>query len=719
MPRKKRRKNQKNLKKNTNPKYYRAVWEPEINLDPESLKEISGIFLVILGSFFILSFLNWGGSLGRLLLKFSFQYLGYTAYFLPLVFFYLGYNLLIEKEDKKKVIFWGFGLILLALSGIFHIFLPQKEALNLAQQGGGGGILGYFLRNLLEPILGKGGFFIVFLGLLLIGARVSFDLAFKELFKIISQRKEKESSLKPEVSLQTDSETKKPAFSLPSFTSKILSPSSKEKTEEKEEEKEKSFAAFSKILPPLDLLEDSATKPSGGDIKKNAEIIKKTLANFGIPVEVVEINVGPTVTQYALKPAEDVKLSKIVALNNNLALALAAHPIRIEAPIPGKPYVGIEVPNKVRATVRLKEIIQSPAFAKSSYALTFGLGQNVAGEVVVDHLEGMPHLLVAGSTGSGKSICINSIILSFLYRNTPDQLRLILIDPKRVELNVYNDIPHLLVPVVVDHKEAISALKWAVKEMERRYKLFEKSLKRDIVSYNKMPGIEKLPYIVVFIDELADLMMLAPKEVEHAIVRLSQLARATGIHLVIATQRPSVDVITGLIKANITARIAFATASQVDSRTILDMAGAEKLLGKGDMLFISSTTSKPKRLQGAFVSENEVVKVVDFWKSQGEPQYVEEVLKMPIQSGVVGETADDELFDEAAELVVATQKASASFLQRRFRIGYARAARLIDLLEERGIIGPGEGAKPREVLVKSQDELKMLLELEERKDDAI
>lgn len=713
MPKKKRASKTKKEKKRK-PKYYRAVWEPEITLDEETLREIGGIFLVVLATFLLLSFFKWAGALGEILLRLLRQYLGIVSYFLPFIFYYIGYYFLI-KEKEEKISLWGFILLILSLSGLFHFWVNPQEAFEIANKGNGGGFLGYFLSAYLIPILGKGGFWVLLVGLLIVGARLGFDITLKEIVQFIAKKRalrEEKNNSQPVLIKTEKNLTQKPSLNIGSFTSRILGSSTKEKQEEAQEDKEKAVVTFSKNLPPLDLLEDSKIQPLAGDVKKNAEIIKKTLANFGIPVEVVEINVGPTVTQYAIKPAEDVKLTKIVSLNNNLALALAAHPIRIEAPIPGKPYVGIEVPNKVRAIVPLKEIIQSRVFAKSPHALTFGLGKNVSGEIVVDHLETMPHLLVAGSTGSGKSICLNSIIISLLYRNTPEQLRLILIDPKRVELNVYNDIPHLLVPVVVDHKEAISALKWAVKEMEQRYRLFEKNLKRDIVSYNKIPNVEKLPYIVVIIDELADLMMLAPKEVEHAIVRLSQLARATGIHLVIATQRPSVDVITGLIKANITSRIAFATASQVDSRTILDMAGAEKLLGKGDMLFISSNTAKPKRLQGAFVSEKEVLRVVDFWKSQGEPQYVEEVLKMAVQSGVVGETADDELFDEAAELVVTTQKASASFLQRRFRIGYARAARLIDLLEERGIIGPAEGAKPREVLVKNLDELKMLLELE-------
>lgn len=684
------------------PKYYRAVWEPEIAVDPQTLSEVFGILFFVFAIFLLLAFLKLAGVLGALFVAFTRQYLGFATFALPFIFIFLGYGLLSPEKIKiDKSNFLGVFLLLISLSGIFHIFITEEKILKTAQAGRGGGFLGYLIYKFLVPILGSWGLFVVLLGLFFIALILGFRLSLKEI-KIKLKSQAQQPVIKPEEASQ-EGIFSKSAFSPSKIAAKIFHPK-----EEQKEEKKPSLGPISKNLPPTNLLDDTVSYPSAGDVKKNAEIIKKTLANFGVPTEIVEINVGPTVTQYAIKPAEGIKLNKIVALANNLALALAAHPIRIEAPIPGKPYVGIEVPNKVRAIVRLREIIESEPFSSSKYSLTFGLGKNVSGKVIVDHLEGMPHLLIAGSTGSGKSICINSTILSFLYKNTPDKLKMILIDPKRVELPIYNDIPHLLVPVVTDHKEAISALKWATIEMDRRYKLFEKNLKRDVIAYNKTLGVEKLPYIVIFIDELADLMMLAPKEVEHAIVRLSQLARATGIHLVIATQRPSVDVITGLIKANITSRVAFATASQVDSRTILDMGGAEKLLGSGDMLYLSSDTSKPRRLQGSFVSEKEIERVVNFLRKQGQPQYIDEVLKMPVKSGIIGEVVDDDLFREAAELVVTTQKASASFLQRRFRIGYARAARLIDLLEERGVIGPGEGARPRDILIKNLEELNFI-----------
>jgi S-DNA-T family DNA segregation ATPase FtsK/SpoIIIE len=462
--------------------------------------------------------------------------------------------------------------------------------------------------------------------------------------------------------------------------------------------------------PPLNLLLSSTEKPTIGDLRANANIIKRTLESFGIPVEMGEINVGPTVTRYTLKPAEGVKLSKIVALNQDLALALAAHPIRIEAPIPGKSLVGIEVPNKSAALVRLGSLITYPEFQKSE-PLTFALGRNVQGEPVFPNIDKMPHLLIAGATGSGKSIAIHSLLISLLYKNSPEMLKLILIDPKRVELSVYDELPHLIAPVVTDNKKAMAALRWGVQEMERRYETLLQAGARDIKSYNKSadkPAGKRLPYIVIVIDELADLMVSYGREVEGMIIRLAQMARATGIHLVVSTQRPSVEVITGLIKANITSRIALQVASQVDSRTILDTAGAEKLLGNGDLLFVSAEKTKPVRIQGAYLTEEEIKKVVNFIKKNNFATETEETLKFDKANAGADEKAgifenyetadnDDELYEEAVKLVRAAKKASASLLQRRLKIGYARAARLLDIMEERGIVGPGDGAKPREV----------------------
>jgi S-DNA-T family DNA segregation ATPase FtsK/SpoIIIE len=442
-------------------------------------------------------------------------------------------------------------------------------------------------------------------------------------------------------------------------------------------------------------------------VKANAATIQQTLESFGINVTMAEVNVGPTVTQYTFTPPAGVKLNKITGLDTNLALSLAAHPIRIEAPIPGKSAVGVEIPNKSIAMVRLRGVLETADWKKEEAPLTFALGRDVSGLPMFTDLAKMPHMLIAGATGSGKSGMINSLLTSLLYRSSPNDLKLILVDPKRVELGLYNDIPHLLTPVIVEPEKCISALKWAVAEMERRYKLLAEVGNRNIVEYNKAHPDEAMPYIVIIIDEMADLMVLAAADVESLIVRLAQMARAIGIHLVLATQRPSVDVITGIIKANIPARLAFSVASQVDSRTILDQMGAEKLLGKGDMLFMSPEFMKPRRIQGAWVEEKEVKAVTDYLKSVREPQYNEEVLAQKVSiggksvgggGGDMGEP-DDDMFDEAAEAVFRAGKASASMLQRRLRIGYARAARLLDLLEERGIIGPADGARPRDVLI--------------------
>lgn len=466
--------------------------------------------------------------------------------------------------------------------------------------------------------------------------------------------------------------------------------------------------------PPLTLLESGPRdKADRGDLKKNAQIIERTLDSFGIAARVVEVNLGPAVTQYALEIALGTKLSKITALANDLALALAAPTgqIRIEAPIPGRSLVGIEIPNRSLEFVTLKQMLQSDVMRGSKSKLTVSLGLDVSGNPLVANLSKMPHVLIAGTTGSGKSVLINALICSLLYRATPEEVKIILVDPKRVELVGYNGIPHLLTPVIVDTDKILSALKWAMQEMDRRYKQFAEVGVRNIDSFNELSGFQALPYIVIFVDELADLMAYAPVEVEDAICRIAQMARATGIHLVIATQRPSVDVITGLIKANIPSRIAFNVSSMIDSRVIIDTPGAEKLLGRGDMLYIPPDQAKPSRIQGTFVSEREVQKLVEFLKSKNAPvQYTEEVTSLPVTAwkksgmGTTGEDGKDELFEEAVRTVCQYDRASASLLQRRLSIGYARAARILDQLEQSGIVGPGEGSKPRDVLVRNADE---------------
>ena len=471
-------------------------------------------------------------------------------------------------------------------------------------------------------------------------------------------------------------------------------------------------------FPPIELLTESDSKGVKGGkkvIADNATKLQKTLYNFGVSAKVENVSVGPAITRYELKPAEGVRVSKIANLADDIALNLAAESIRIEAPIPGKQAVGIEIPNKENEIVHLRDIIESDAFVNASSKLAFALGKDVAGEAVVTDIAKMPHTLIAGSTGSGKSVCINTLITSIIYKAKPSEVKLVLIDPKVVELSVYNGIPHLLIPVVTDHNKAAGALAWAVQEMVNRYSLFAAKGVRDIKGYNaaldKENEASKLPQIVIIIDELADLMMVAKNDVEDAICRLAQMARAAGMHLVIATQRPSVDVITGLIKANIPSRIAFAVSSQVDSRTILDMAGAEKLLGKGDMLFYPTGMSKPTRVQGAYISDKDVEKIVDFIKSNGTANYSDEILesieKANSNDKELKDLEDednemDPLLDEAIETVIETKQASTSFIQRRFKVGYARAGRIIDQMEERGIISGYQGSKPREVLMSKE-----------------
>ena len=464
------------------------------------------------------------------------------------------------------------------------------------------------------------------------------------------------------------------------------------------------------VPPPLSLLNSDTSKPTTGDLLANANVIKRTLESFGISVDMGEINVGPAVTRYTLKPAEGMKLSRITALNSDLALALAAHPIRIEAPIPGKALVGIEVPNKAAALVRLGSLMNYPEFQKSG-PLGFVIGRDVSGEPIFTSIDKMPHMLVAGATGSGKSILVHSLLVSLLYKNSPQTLKLVLIDPKRVELSVYEGIPHLVSPVITENKKAVGVLRWAISEMERRYELLQKAGSRDLKGYNTNNPTETLPYILIVIDEMADLMTSYGRDVEGAIVRLAQMARATGIHLLLATQRPSVEVITGLIKANITSRIALQVASQIDSRTILDTAGAEKLLGHGDLLFLSSELSKPKRIQGAFITEEEIKSVANFIRDNNKVE-MEEMEATSIDVSVpqnfdsfsVDNDDGDEMLDEAIAIVAEAKKASASLLQRRLKVGYARAARLLDLMEAAGLIGPGDGAKPRDVDIEKIEE---------------
>jgi len=681
---------------------------------PEEIKRrITGVAVFLLAIIVALSFFEEAGKAGQLIFSGLNFLIGKTIFLLPLILVLSGLVFFLTRY--KKFLFaeiLAIFLLILATSGVFSIF-----TLNVKD----GGWLGYLVAKPLFQLFGFWVSQIIFAGLILISG-----LIFRHLLK---------QPTPPAPALKE--EKKKPSLIkrifAPSFKIKEIEPSPttfeiKRETEILKEpplEVKPVLDQFSKIgegveyqRPPLELLDSEKEKPKAGDVRINSAIIKKTLENFEIPVEMSEINIGPTVTQYTLKPADGIKLSKITTLSNDLALALASHPIRIEAPIPGKPLVGIEIPNRIRAQVRLRDLIANPKFQNSLSSLTFALGRDVSGNPLYADLARMPHLLVAGSTGTGKTIFLNSLILSLIYRNSPEILRFILIDPKRVEFSIYNELPHLLSPVIFDAPKTINALKWLIAEMERRFDILSSNGSRDVASYNEKVLKEKempLPYIVLIVDELADLMAARGREMEAGIVRLAQMARAVGIHLVVATQRPSVEVITGLIKANITSRITFQVASQVDSRTVLDMAGAEKLLGLGDMLFVSAEIAKAKRIQGSYVSEREVKKVVNWLKSKIVSPLTSPVFPLTEETlGEGGEFAreiefeagDDPLYEEAKRVVTEARKASASLLQRKLRIGYARAARLIDILEERGVVGPGEGAKPREVYIKTAEETK-------------
>jgi DNA segregation ATPase FtsK/SpoIIIE, S-DNA-T family len=678
----------------------------ELHLNPEVRQEIAAIVLFVLAALLVLAMFNIGGLLPRALFGALRFVVGMAAYVLPVIFITLGAMLFMpERYEVRAHNYIGFIALVLALAGLWHIGAGGSEAIILAREGDGGGVLGYMISMGLLVILNTGTATLVLVALLLVAIVMA---ANSKLSHILG--KIKSLFVRPQ---EADIQINEPAGMVVNTRLPIKGTLGNGTGKPKEEAEALTVSSDTAWTPPsLNLLEETTTKADAGNIKENASIIAQTLSSFGIETQMGEVNVGPTVTQYTLKPESGVKLNKITTLDHNLALSLAAHPIRIEAPIPGKSAVGIEVPNKTTAMVRMKDILTSAEFKAMKSPLTFVLGRDVAGLPTGADLSKMPHMLIAGATGSGKSVMINTFLTSLLYRNSPSDLKLILVDPKRVELTPYNDIPHLLSPVITEPEKCISALKWAVAEMERRYKLFAEVGKRNIAEYNTEKKEEGMPYIVIVIDELADLMVLAAADVEALIVRLAQMARATGIHLVLATQRPSVDVITGLIKANIPARIAFTVASQVDSRTILDQGGAEKLMGKGDMLFSGPEFIKPKRVQGVYMSEKEVKAVTDYLRSARTPQYNDEVLSQQVKLGSGGrgslgdmDDVDDDLFEEAADTVIRSGKASASLLQRRLRVGYARAARLLDILEERGVVGPPDGARPRDVLVSSLAEV--------------
>lgn len=695
-------------------------------LKEETVETIWAILFFLVSLFLLLAAFNKGGVVGTQSYELFTFLFGIGYYLLPLVLIVLGISFLKEIRNNfatPKIV----GSLVLFISALTLVDLVSHQ----------GGALGEIIAGPLVRLFDfwVSIFFMIGLAtisvLIVLDAKIKFPSFKKEDILTPDPLTFKEATdLKTNIPLEIEKEESKDSPNT-ELKPEIKKPTDLELEDDSLPKKSSGLIFFPGSMsgkpftpPPMSLLEKDSGKPGVGDIKANANIIKRTLFNFGIEVEMDEVSIGPSVTRYALKPAEGVKINKIVGLQNDLALALAAHPLRIEAPIPGKSLVGIEIPNTQKTKVGLGSMLDNPQFKNPEKPLLVCLGKGITGQPIFNDVAKMPHMLIAGATGSGKSVTIHAVLTSLLYRNSPDDLKFIMIDPKRVELTLYNKIPHLLTNVITDAKKAILSLKWAAKEMERRYEILEKHAVRDVKSYQDTilkPALESLknkvieedqvppamPYIIIVIDELADIMQAFPRELESAIVRLAQMSRAVGIHLILSTQRPSVNVITGLIKANIPTRLALQVASQIDSRTILDMPGAEKLLGAGDMLFMSGEMSKPIRIQSAFISETEVKKVVNWLADNYESQVSD--LKLEDQTGVASilESLEggsnnedlDDLFDEAKAAVMSAGKGSTSYIQRKLGVGYARAARLMDQLEEQGIVGPENGSKPREVLV--------------------
>lgn len=713
-----------------------------LGLAEETIYAVLSVALFALGFFFILARFGVVGIVGDYLFSALSKLLGLGYYLLPVLSFVLGASYFRSQRTN------------LALTNIVGSLLFCASGLGLIEvfAENEGGLVGRFIASPLTYLFDTTGSVVFLSALFLISLLILFNVHPIAAFREWQERRREARELAEEAAYEDElSEEEELAVeAAPARLAKHAQEEADEEAENAEEETENrsffgkkkahadegvpAFAPFVASLsaytpPPLSIFAKDSGTPGVGDIKANANIIKRTLQNFGIDVAMDEVSIGPSVTRYALKPAEGVRLSKILGLQKNLELALAAHPVRIEAPIPGKSLVGVEVPNSAKTTVGMGTLLSDPQYRDATVPLTMALGRDVEGNAMFANLAKMPHLLIAGATGSGKSVTIHALINSLLFRNGPDMLRMVMVDPKRVELTMYNGISHLLTPVITDPKKAILALKWLVSEMERRYNVLEEKHVRDVASYHSnvlAPALESfkkkgdaetadlpetMPYIVLIIDELADIMSTYPRELEAGIVRLAQMSRAVGIHLILSTQRPSVNVITGLIKANIPGRIALQVSSQIDSRTILDASGAEKLLGAGDMLFTAGDMGKPKRLQSAFISEKEVKKVTEFIRDHGnDDAFFEVAMDLEAMKGGSGgsefgneDDVDDDLFEEARETVIRAGKASTSYLQRKLRVGYSRAARLIDLLEERGVIGPADGAKPRDVLVEQPD----------------
>jgi len=676
------------------------------------------------------------GILGEIIVKNALSYLGLGAYILPFLLLFWSFILFFNYKLNSPV-FKSIGIIflLIILLTFIHLkILLLDNAYELTKNGAGGGLLGYHLANFLYLYFGIQGSYLVLISLSLIVALIVTDISYFNLFHNFSSNIKKFCSYIinyiiniPDRTTRKFSPKKDLDFNKIKMyrREELLSQNDKDKRISKLPEEQRTFAkeetneipsstALTQYqMPSLSLLTSSEIKDRGDvelDIEKNIKILEKTFYNFGIDAKVVGVIQGPTVTRYEIQPAPGVKIAKITNLSNDIALAFAVASVRIEAPIPGKNAVGIEVPNQKRITVYLKEILQSNEFMEGKHKLPIALGIDIGGKPIITDLTELPHLLIAGATGSGKSVCINNIILSFIYKLHPDSVKFIMIDPKRVELNIYNGIPHLLLPIITESKQSVKVLNWTIAEMEKRFKIFAEAGVRNLEGYNEYirnvkADASTLPYIVLIIDELADLMLSAPVKVEELLCRLAQMTRATGIHLIIATQRPSVDIITGSIKVNFPSRIAFAVSSQVDSRTILDINGAEKLLGNGDMLFSPVGTSKPIRAQGAFVKEKDIKNIISFLKKHNtDHTYQQELLEIKRdQDTHIESEEEDELFNEAVSIIIHSKQASISILQRKLRIGYTRAARLIDLMEDRGIVGPYDGRNPRKILVSEKE----------------
>lgn len=706
-------------------------------------KDVMGLIIIALGVISMISLFTFKvGLIGSIIRGITFSMMGFGGYFMPVILIGLGIITILDKFNKKEVnktiiIFCLFLMFLVALDSqnisIIGFTNRIRTAIYLSNFNKGGGFIGSFIGFFFYKLFGLIGGFIILFFSTSVGLLLLFNIRLKDFYqKVVTifndfekERKDnkklktfKKNSIEKDIQEENNKYSNNNIQILdynddndkrqdenpnvcfkdnPLNTINLEVKDGNDKTEN-----------FIYEIPNIDLLQspDKQEFKDKKNILKNAEIIEDTMKNFGINAKITQINKGPTITCYELSPSPGIKLSKIVSLSDNIALSLASSDIRIEAPIPGKSAVGIEVPNKIKDNVMLKEILLSEEYKEIKSNTPIALGKDVSGKAVVSSIEKMPHLLIAGATGSGKSVCINTIIMSILYKSSPENVKLLLIDPKVVELSIYNKIPHLLIPVVTDPKKASFALNWAVEEMETRYKTFAENNVRDIHSYNEKSDskeLNKLPSIVIIIDELSDLMMVAAQEIEEYICRLAQMARAAGIYLIVATQRPSVDLITGTIKANIPSRISFAVSSQIDSRTILDMAGAEKLLGKGDMLFYPSFFSKPLRIQGAFISDNEVENIVNFLSKSHQVSFDEDILEIMEKSRTIETIDNDSLLYDAIKLVVDEGQASISMLQRKLRIGYARAARIVDEMEEQGVIGGYEGSKPRKVLVVKDD----------------